>query len=226
MEKEITKYVYPYAWLDEAVEVTLNPQRSNVIELKAHQLEAIKSRFYQELQEILKDLKGCTFLLASFDEMQTIVNRYYSALILLEQQAMANLAGYPDEHPIATFGEEIMEYIRDIDKYFKNRYAKYVSETNTKLNKSSNQSTGFLKVLCNLTGDQIGIILKAADDTRLIAAKSLRLIFQSIVPHLSTHVAANLSWDSLRKSTYRMEQADKDIVIAVLEKLIRKIREY
>jgi len=227
MEKKTTKYVYPYAWLDEAVESTLNPQRSNVIELQFEQLETIQIKFSQELQEVLKNLKANTFFLVSFDEIKAMVSQYYNSLLLLEQQAMNNLAGYPDGHAVVSTGENILLYIRDTDRYFKGRYGKYMSVNDVKVKTSPDiKPIGILKLICNLSGDQIGIILKAADDTRLIAARSLSLIFQSIIPYLSTYANKDLSWDSIRKSTYRMEQVDKDIVIAALEKLIRKIKDY
>jgi hypothetical protein len=227
MEKKVIKYVYPYVWLDEAVEITLNPQKSNVIELQTEQLETIKSKFNQELQEVLKDLKANAFFLVSFDEIKAMVSQYYNSLLSLEQQATHNLAGYPDGHPLVSTGENILLYIRDTLRYFKVRYGNYIGVNDVKASTSLNiKPIVQLKLLCNLSGDQIGIILKAADDTRLIGAKSLSLVFQSIVPYLSTYANKDLSWDSIRKSTYRMEQVDKDIAIAALEKLIRKIKDY
>jgi hypothetical protein len=82
------------------------------------------------------------------------------------------------------------------------------------------------KLLCKLSADQIGVILKAADDTKLLLASSLSVVFRSIVPFLSTDKIKNLSWDSMRKRTYHIEQIDKDVAIATLEKLILQIREY
>ena len=82
------------------------------------------------------------------------------------------------------------------------------------------------KLLCKLSADQIGVILKAADDTKIVLASSLSVVFRSIVPFLSTDKSKNLSWDSMRKRTYHIEQIDKDVAIATLEKLILQIREY
>lgn len=62
MERFI-KQAYPYAWLDEVVEVTLNPEKTKVTELQFQQLESIESKFDQELQAVLKDLKTNTFCL-------------------------------------------------------------------------------------------------------------------------------------------------------------------
>ena len=82
------------------------------------------------------------------------------------------------------------------------------------------------KLRCRLSVDQLGLILKAADDTRLISSPSLSLVFKAVVPYLSTERKKDLSWDSMRSSTYHPEQSDQETAIAALEKIIRAIRDY
>ena len=225
MERFI-KQAYPYAWLDEVVEVTLNPEKTKVTELQFQQLESIESKFDQELQAVLKDLKMNTFCLFSSKKIKAIVSQYYDSLILLEQQATQNLAAYPDDHPLAATGENIIFYIQNTSVAFKKRYGKYITSTVSETSITTSQSTIISKILCKLSADQIGVILKAADDTKLLLASSLSVVFRSIVPFLSTDKIKNLSWDSMRKRTYHIEQIDKDVAIATLEKLILQIREY
>ena len=48
------------------------------------------------------------------------------------------------------------------------------------------------KLECDLSTDQIGIILRAADEARIVKSRSMSLVFQRIVPHLSTAFKINL----------------------------------
>jgi hypothetical protein len=89
------------------------------------------------------------------------------------------------------------------------------------LNKSETQ-----KVLCNLSVDQMALVLRSADDLKIILARSLNVVFKAIVPHLSTPYQENISWDSMRSKSYVAETRDKEIVIQALEQMIKKIREY
>ncbi|MDQ1165707.1 hypothetical protein [Flavobacterium sp. SORGH_AS_0622] len=82
------------------------------------------------------------------------------------------------------------------------------------------------KLECMLSGDQIGLILRATDEARIIKAKSMNYIFKSIVPYLSTPVKRNLSYQSVRSNSYNAEERDKEIAIESLEKIIRKIKTY
>lgn len=82
------------------------------------------------------------------------------------------------------------------------------------------------KLECLLSGDQIGLILRATDEARIIKAKSMNYIFKSIVPYLSTPVKRNLSYQSVRSKSYNAEERDKEIAIESLEKIIRKIKTY
>lgn len=82
------------------------------------------------------------------------------------------------------------------------------------------------KLECILSGDQIGLILRATDEARIIKAKSMNYIFKSIVPYLSTPVKRNLSYQSVRSKSYNAEDRDKEIAIESLEKIIRKIKTY
>ncbi|WP_309842014.1 hypothetical protein [Flavobacterium sp. 2755] len=82
------------------------------------------------------------------------------------------------------------------------------------------------KVECDLSADQIGIILRAADEARIVKSRSMSLVFQKIVPHLSTAFKRDLSYQSVRSKSYNAEESDKNTAILTLEKMIRKIRTY
>ncbi|SFW70718.1 hypothetical protein SAMN02927921_03485 [Sinomicrobium oceani] len=82
------------------------------------------------------------------------------------------------------------------------------------------------KVLCMLSTDQIGLILRASDELRILVAKSMSQIFKTIVPHLSTPYKEDLSYDGMRSKSYVAEERDKQIAIETLERIIKKIKEY
>lgn len=82
------------------------------------------------------------------------------------------------------------------------------------------------KVLCILSSDQTGLILRAADELRVLVAKSMSEVFRTIVPHLSTPYKEYLSYDGMRSKSYVAEERDKQIAIETLERIIKKIKEY
>ncbi len=224
MEKALFTNKYPYAWLDEIVDFTLNPQQTDVAAIQVQQLTTIELRFREDLQEVFRQLKAGTFFLLSSRKLNVVVNHYYNALLLLERQAMVNLAAYPDDQPLTVTGENILMAIQDLKAAIIKRFGLIV--TGDGKDSPAAEGNVLTKIFCKLSVDQIGIILKAADDTRLIIASSLSLIFRSIVPFLSTEKSKRISWNSMRKSTYHMEQHDKEVAIEALEKLIATIRGY
>jgi len=82
------------------------------------------------------------------------------------------------------------------------------------------------KLLCILSVDQMALLLRSADDLKIIMARSLNAVFKAIVPHLSTPYQENISFDSMRSKSYTAETRDKEIVIQTLEQMIKKIKEY
>lgn len=82
------------------------------------------------------------------------------------------------------------------------------------------------KLLCILSVDQMALVLRSADDLKIVMARSLTSVFKAIVPHLSTPYQDNISYDSMRSKSYNAETRDKEIVIQTLEQMIKKIKEY
>lgn len=67
------------------------------------------------------------------------------------------------------------------------------------------------KVTCALSTDQTGLIIRAADELRILIAKSMSEVFKTIVPHLSTPYKKDLSYDGMRSKSYVAEERDKQI---------------
>ena len=82
------------------------------------------------------------------------------------------------------------------------------------------------KIKCALSVDQLSLFLRAADETKVITARSLNDLFKQIVPYLSTEHKKNISFDSMRSKSYSAETRDKEIVIHTLEQMIKNIKEY
>lgn len=83
-----------------------------------------------------------------------------------------------------------------------------------------------LKMECDLSCDQIALILRAADESRVVKARSMSQVFKSIVPYLSTPFKKELSYQSVRSKSYNAEDRDKAVAIKTLEKMITKINGY
>lgn len=82
------------------------------------------------------------------------------------------------------------------------------------------------KVRVNLSSDQIALVLRACDESRVLEARSMSQIFKKIVPYLSTPSKEDLSYDSVRSKSYAAEGRDKKIIIEILNKIILKINDY
>ena len=87
------------------------------------------------------------------------------------------------------------------------------------------EKTEPFKVMCFLSVDQIALALRAMDMSRIIKAKSLNAVMQSLAPFLSTPRKEDISYESMRNKAYSFEQGDKQVVISTLEKMIASIKE-
>jgi hypothetical protein len=96
-------------------------------------------------------------------------------------------------------------------------------ETEHNINSISGSET---KIECNLSADQIALILRAADESRIVKARSMNHFFKMIVPYLSTPFKRELSYQSVRSKSYNAEDRDKFIAVQTLEKIIKKINSY
>ncbi|MFT4152250.1 hypothetical protein [Parafilimonas sp.] len=82
------------------------------------------------------------------------------------------------------------------------------------------------KILCMLSVDQLALVLRAADELKIIAAPSLNSVFKSIVPYLSTPNRESISYNSMRGKSYTAEPGDIQIIIQALHEMIKRIKKY
>ncbi|PWK68298.1 hypothetical protein LX99_04823 [Mucilaginibacter oryzae] len=219
MRKEIA-FGYPFGWLDELAEVTLNPDKNRIEALTPETLSEIRERLPGELSRISTALKNQAFSLYSSEKIKVVAGQHDQAIQLLLQQMQINLAQYPEKGLLRDTARLLLDQLKEFSQNLQQRYRYPRAET------PAEQPQLLYKVLCRLSVDQIAIILKAADDIKLVISRSFSQVLKSIVPFLSTERFLDFSWKSARSSTYKMEGTDKQIAIQVLEALISKIREY
>jgi len=211
---------YPFAQLDELVEINFNPYRRSYVPPSTVDLTTLSA----ELERVFVILKCQTFGLFTPNQIAPVVNAYLEAIDNLQNQARENLAGYGDDHQLSEAGELILMGLDDLQRRIQKRYARYLLQQRCPSITATGNGSTLYKVLVKLSVDQIAVILKAADDTKLLIAKSLSAIFRSIMPFVSTEQKKDVSWKSARGSTYKFEEHDKIVAIQTLEKLISQIK--
>lgn len=225
-----TLFQYPFEWLDEIICKDLNPERRSHKEINPAQLADLRQQLRSETGSIWKNLKSRTFLLLSHKKIMTMLEQYQESLDDLRRQALVNMAAYPEDDPLNGFCGQVLTELDQLQNQFRRRYANYLSSPPrsviTQSPRSSGEQPALFKITCRLSVDQIAIILKASDDTRLLAARSFSLVLRSITPYLSTERMPDFSWKSARSSTMKIEERDKQVTIQALEQLIKKIRDY
>lgn len=149
------------------------------------------------------------------------------AILLLNYKKFNQL--YSNEKNTFDASHQNIRYV--LDNWFRNeisyldRQMEFESlDTNFKTENYSER--GENKLECVLSTDQMALILRAGDESRILKAKSMSLVFKTIVPHLSTPQKKNLSYDSMRSKSYNAEDRDKEIAIQTLKKIIEKIKSY
>lgn len=213
---------YPFYWLDELAEIILNPEKTPPGTLKPEELTAIQTRLPDEISQISACLKNQAFCLYSTDHIKVIAGHYDQAIRLLQQQVQINLTQYPESSLLRETGQILLDGLSELYRSIHQRYSSYLAENS----RDNPDDQPLFKVLCRLSVDQIAIILKAADDIKLVISRSFSLVLRRIIPFLSTERLKNFSWKSARSSTYKMEASDKEVAIHTLEALISKIKEY
>ena len=223
MESENPNCDYPFSTLDILVEQTFNPHHFNYTSIDDTTISANLLAVQTETDRIYQRLKSQTFFIFNPQKTGQIVNAYLESLALLIKDAKEYLLDLGDNH-VQTEATETL--IHELDKLRRRIEKRYQQNLISPAAPADNEAPVIHKVLVKLSVDQVAVILKAADDAKLLIARSLSAVFQSIVPYISTEKVKNISWKSARSSTYKFEDRDKMAAIAVLEQLIKRIREY
>jgi cell fate (sporulation/competence/biofilm development) regulator YmcA (YheA/YmcA/DUF963 family) len=224
-KRENDEKTYPFFWLDEILEITLNPAKTNLKTLSPQLLDSIKTQLPIEIDRVSACMKTQAFCLYSNEQLKVVAGHYDQALRLLQRQAVNNLQHYPKSGPLQQTGLMIQHALDELMQSVHNRYQTYLPESSLPETGSEDSPPNFIdKVLCALSADQLGIVLKSAFDVKLILGKSFRKVCKAIAPFLSTPWKTDISWDTIRSIAGRAEPRDKEIAIEFLEKMITSIR--
>ncbi len=128
---------------------------------------------------------------------------------------------YDESHPsIKTF---FTDYLANEIIYLENKRVGFLPNEEYK---EEREKLPLIKVLCTLSGDQISLFLRAANDLKVIVARSMAAVYNAIVPYLSTERQVDLSAGNMRVKSYQAEDRDKEILITKLKEMIEVIRSY
>lgn len=169
------------------------------------------------------------YLITSFSEKITTLNHSEDGIRALrfhfktfrQIQPKPGLKFNPLYYDIDTVVSNWFQQELDFYKEFSYNLPAYRSDSQT-----SKPATPRAKILCNLSTDQIALILRSADEAKILQARSLNEIFKTIVPFLSTPRKEELSSHGVRSRMYNVEENDKKVAIDALERMIEKIRSY
>jgi hypothetical protein len=111
--------------------------------------------------------------------------------------------------------------------FTRNPYTPMIESSSVPAVKESplSRKTKNTKVILKLSVDQYGILLRAADQTKLLDAPSFSHVCETMAPIFATANQEEISANSLRSNAYPTEENDKLVTIRSLEKMIRWIRE-
>lgn len=216
---------YPFTWLDEVIEVTLNPMAANVKLIKPAQLEQIRQQFPAEARKIFCSLRSHSFWLLGSQQTKAAVETYDSSIRLLAAQAKINMEIGPESEPFLKTGQVILLELGELLNTIYKRYGRHLSKQEKPEPDATTDLRAMLfKVLVDLSVDQVGVIVKAAFEVKIILSRSYRKVCRAIAPYVSTTHKKDISDDGLRSNAGRAEDRDNELAIAALEKIIRHIK--
>lgn len=227
-----TARTYSLEWLDALISVTLNPTRPYRRELRAEDIALLLEKVFLESQQVEHELNDKVFALFKDNQVRHLVQKYHTALTHLKEQAMGYLKGEPaaGADPFTELEERIVSSLSTLLTFIEQRYSHYLSPATEDLPEMPSvqlkPSNDRMKIYCNLSGDQLALMLRAADEAQVLKARSMNAVFKAIVPHLATAQRNELSADAIRSKAYNPEEPDRAACINALENMIRKIKDY
>lgn len=226
---------YSLEWLDSLISVTLNPEKPYRQKLSAADIQQLIEKVPVETLQVQTELTTQIFALYKDSQVRHLVAKYHSALVNL-RDAILLYRNNPNFMTEELLGLDtiILHCLRDLILFIEKRFAPYIAAVKSVGPPTEPQpdiSLNYLKsdkhkVLCTLSADQIALILRAADESQILKARSMNAVFKFIIPYLSTPHKENLSAAAVRSKAYNPEEADRDAAVDALQKIIKKIQGY
>lgn len=224
------KQQYLLEWLDILVSVTLNPERTHVAHITGEQVQSLADNIQKETTTIKSRLKHRVFSLTREKHIRLLLQNHYNSILILHAQVLERkktpLFQRRDlKQILITLEGSLKGLLSFMDTWF-GRYLNQDGFAKRGNRKRISETKEREKILCNLSTDQVALVLRAADELRILKARSLRNVFKTIVPHLSTPNKEHISPDAMRVNAYKAEDRDKQIAIEQLSQMIKKIKGY
>ncbi|MBC9795366.1 hypothetical protein [Sinomicrobium weinanense] len=221
---------YLLAWLDTLVSIKLNPEKSHIYAISTTQLDDLFRRIPEETIAVQSKLKHQVFSLTREKHIRLIIVNYHTSLhILLDSIVQYEFTQPFQQKELRKILNALKQCFKELINFMEIRFVYYLNPGRFSI-KNRETIPAKLKVkdkiLCDLSTDQIALFLRAADELRIIRARSLRTVFKHIAPYLSTPHKKEISFEAMRVSAYKAEESDKEVVISELIRLIEKIKEY
>jgi hypothetical protein len=226
---------YSLEWLDSLISVTLNPDKPYRQKLGAADIHPLVEKVPVETYQVQAELTSQIFALNKESQVRHLVAKYYSALVNLRDAILTYR-----ENP-SFMNEElqgldiiILSCLQDLLLFVEKRFSPYIAAAKSVGPRTDDRpavspnllNTDRHKVLCTLSADQIALILRAADESQILKARSMNAVFKFIIPYLSTPHKENLSAAAVRSKAYNPEEADRDAAVDALQRIIKKIQGY
>lgn len=207
---------YSLEWLDSLISVTLNPERPYRDKLQPGDISDLVEKIPVECIQVQSELNNQIFGVNKEGQVQHMVKKYHNAIVALRETLHAYEGkAEPRKQPILELQELLIASLNGLLSFIEKRYGYYIDPPRHGQPSPKNPSVSPVKaparILCNLSGDQIAVILRGADESQVFKARSMNAVFKAIVPYLSTEHKENLSVDAM---------------VAALQAIIKKIQGY
>ena len=218
---------YSLEWLDSLISVTLNPEKPYRHKLQDSDIASLLEKVPMESLQVQTELTAHIFALNKESQVRHLVQKYYQALLAL-REALRTYGNHPDFMAEQLSGLDVLtaDCLADLIVFIEKRFAAYLRPAPLAPAPEIPAKQDRHKVLCTLSADQIALILRAADESQILKARSMNAVFKFIIPYLSTPYKENLSASAVRSKAYNPEEADREAAVEALQRIIKKIQGY
>jgi len=226
---------YSLEWLDSLISVTLNPEKPYRQKIQPSDIASLLEKVPVEALQVQSELTCQVFALNKDSQVRHLIGKYHGALTNL-RDAIKSYQNNPDFTAEQLQGLEklLLTSLEELLLFVEKRFAAYITpalqnvpaEVQPPANSIQTVNVDRRKVLCTLSADQIALILRAADESQILKARSMNAVFKFIIPYLSTPYKENLSAAAVRSKAYNPEEADRDAAVEALQRIIKKIQGY
>ncbi len=220
----------PFEDYDDNENHALNNKRNYLIMIANNVIDLVtKFKNHQIEKEVVKLLVYLNFNSSEF--IAFIINGIKNDLMTLglEEKKEAIYHHYYNFFQVSNTDESrLNEQLKDLETILEKWFLTQldlINQQSSNLVKSQSTKKN-PKIFCSLNIDQISLFFRAADECRVIEAKSLSAVFHAIIPYLSSINKENISPDSVRNKSYQAEEKDKIYITQLLNKMIAKINGY